>query len=97
MKSHVKENQFKSLISTGMRQTETENGFDVEFSQMFNDIIAYQYEGATFKNWFRSNDNKWSVDVYKTVSGNSNKYHATGNSINDCINNAKAYFGDDKK
>ena len=80
-----------------MRQTETENGFDVEFSQMFNDIIAYQYEGVTFKNWFRSNDNKWSVDVYKTTDEISNKYRATGNSINDCINNAKAYFGDDKK
>ena len=93
----MKENQFKSLISTGMRQTETENGSDVEFSQMFNDIIAYQYEGVTFKNRFRSNDNKWSVDVYKTINGESNKYHATGNSINDCIDDAKKHFGDDVK
>ena len=97
MKSHVKENQFKSIIGNGMRQIETEGGFDVEFSQMFNDIIAYQYEDVTFKNWFRSNDNKWSVDIYKTINGEPNKYHATGNSINDCIDNAKSYFGDDKK
>lgn len=94
MKSHVKENQFKSILSCGMRQTRANNGFNVEFSNMFNDIIAYQYNGVVFKNWFRSDDNIWSVDVYKTISGNSNKYHSEGNSIMNCIENAKKYFGD---
>lgn len=88
MKSHVRENLAKSVLSRGCTMTDIGNGVkEVQFVPMVYDIIKSKGKGITLKNWKFYEDNKmWEAVAVRDSTGASAIIRATG--INEVINEA---------
>lgn len=91
MKSHVRENMAKNMLYDQMRFTDrTENGYNVEFSDLILEIIEHESNPFKMSHWVFHDDNTWSATA--TRPSDSESKRISGKDINDCIQNALKAF-----
>jgi hypothetical protein len=86
MKSHVKENLVKQILTSNMRVLyEDDFGTAYEFSESVNKSIRDKAPLIKFNHWVRSKNGEWFV----TAEYNGNKQTVFGKDINECLETAK--------
>lgn len=89
MKSHVKENLIKTVLTSNMRVLhEDEFGTAFEFSGSVNQSIRNKYPMIQFKHWVRSKNGEWFV----TAKYNDLEQIIFGKDIGECLEKAKEFF-----
>ena len=93
MKSHVKENLIKQVLTSNMRVLhEDEFGTAYEFSESVNKSIRDKVPFVKFRHWVRSKNGEWFV----TATHNDNEQVIFGKDINECLETAKKLFAPKK-
>ena len=88
MKSHVRENLAKSVLSSGCTMTDAGNGIkEVTFVPMISDIIKSKCRGIVLKNWkFYEYNKMWEAVAVRESTGTTAIIRSSG--INEVINEA---------
>lgn len=91
MKSHVRENIEKAVLSYHMKETPVDGGKLIEASYYItHDILARRTPNIEYSNWYIDDSGVWFVTVKHKPSGKEQIIQ--GSDMNDCVKFAENLF-----
>ena len=91
MKSHVRENLAKAVLSYHLKELPAEGGKIIKPSEYIKkEVLAKRTPNIEYKNWFRDDSGTWMVTVIHKPTGQEQMIQ--GSDMNDCVNFAEKLF-----